>query len=160
MGWSVAAGMFTASALTLLVIPVVYTLIDDFTAWLKANPIGSMRLGFYAVLLGLGGWITLLPVSLGLTGPAFWTLGSGGLILAALAGLIIRSASGSNPVLVAVAAALGGTGVALLTEPGFLTASLPGLDLVRSGYVLIGLSITGVVLRYVSDLRQQREVDP
>jgi multidrug efflux pump subunit AcrB len=37
MGWAVVGGMFTSTPLTLIVIPVVYTLMDDLVTWGRAR---------------------------------------------------------------------------------------------------------------------------
>jgi HAE1 family hydrophobic/amphiphilic exporter-1 len=37
MGRAVIGGLITSTLLTLFVVPVVYTLLDDLTAWVKAR---------------------------------------------------------------------------------------------------------------------------
>lgn len=158
MGWSVAAGMFTATALTLLVIPVVYTLIDDISSWLKRDPFGVSRLLLYLVVIGVGLRIAYLPFTLGLTGPVFWALVLGGAILAGLAGLIMATNPDSSLGLFFYGAILTAIGATMAVAPALFQHYLQGLDVVRSGYVLVGLGLAAFVMMLLPSFRQNREV--
>lgn len=160
MGWTVAAGMFTASALTLLVIPVVYTLVDDFTGWLKSNPFGSLRLLFYTTMVGLGLWVASLPFYLGMTGAIFWTLTLGGAVLAAFAALVMATDPRSQVGLFFFAALLTMVGFSLAVQPTAFAQYLTGLDVVRSGYVLGTLGLIAFVIMFLPRLRRNREDGP
>ncbi|MFB6357308.1 MAG: efflux RND transporter permease subunit [bacterium] len=74
MGWSVAGGMLTATVLTLVVIPVVYTLIDEVVRWIKTHPWAFVR-RIMAILIAVGaGGVAWLPFQYGWTG--FYFTGS------------------------------------------------------------------------------------
>lgn len=69
MGWSVAGGMFTATGLTLVVIPVVYTLFDDFRNWIRNRPWDLLRILHGIVMLVIAGWFIWFPIKMDGRGP-------------------------------------------------------------------------------------------
>jgi multidrug efflux pump len=62
MGWTVAGGMFTATGLTLLVIPVVYTLVDDATRFLRKRSMDVVRGIVSLAMVAAGLWMFSLPL--------------------------------------------------------------------------------------------------
>jgi hypothetical protein len=159
MGWTVAAGMFTASALTLLVIPVVYTLVDDFTSWLQRDPFGSLQLLFYTIMVGLGAWVAYLPFLLSITGPVFWAMTLGGGVLAILAVTIMVTDPASSVGLSLYGILLTFLGISLAVRPAEFSHYLVGLDIVRTGYTLTALGLVALVLLLISRFRRNREVE-
>lgn len=61
LGWSVAGGMFTATALTLIVIPVVYTLFDQLSNYLQKNIVKALNYLVGGTMVVTAGWLVWLP---------------------------------------------------------------------------------------------------
>ncbi len=157
MGWTIATGMFTATVLTLLVVPVVYTLVDDFTSWFFENTWSALRLGLALGLLGTGlwmGWITYqLPVEgtnlLVLLVPVLF------LFLVSLGSIMRFRGSGLGLFLAVCLFAL--LGVIFLWSPGMISKYVNGLDPARTGTGLIGVAVIALVLWFVSQFINERD---
>ncbi len=150
MGWTVAAGMFTASALTLIVIPVVYTLVADAVRWLTENSWKSLQTFLGLVLLAAGSWMSWTTYQLPIEGQDLlvFLLPVALLIFVAL-GAILRF-PGTHLILypsVILFVALGGV---LRWKPEILSGYAQGLNPERSSLGLIAVGVIAMILLLVN----------
>ncbi len=153
MGWTVAAGMFTASALTLLVVPVVYTLVDDLVRWLNESLLRALRLGLALGMIGSGVWMAWIGFQLPVSGMNLVLL----LALTALLALVsvgsMAQVPGSQLGLSLVGAVVILLGIILRWYPGMLSGYLEGLDVPRTALGLIAVGGLAFVLMVLSGIR-------
>lgn len=151
LGWTVAGGMFTATVLTLLVIPVVYTLFDRVAGYLTGNPASAVRSALGLALVGTAGWVVWFPMVNELSVNLVAGFVGGALLLALVGVGLFFNTSWSRP-------ALWGLGLVALAGGALLwygpvvrsvTAAPVGrlLDLAASGRAVLGYGI--VILAYL-----------
>jgi hydrophobe/amphiphile efflux-1 (HAE1) family protein len=157
MGWSVAGGMFTATALTLIVIPVIYTLFADFIRWLRDNLSQAVRYTISLLLFGVGIWLAYVPYQV----PSSALLVS---LLLPVAGLFVLLSvfyllklEGSSLLVGVMSAGLTLIGGLLVAYPSIFAVVSDVIDTTRSGYALGLLGIIMLVAVLTNRLRSGKE---
>jgi len=154
MGWSVAGGMFTATGLTLVVIPVVYTLFDDMRTWIRKHPWDLLRILLGVALVAAAGWLVWFPVNMGWGG--FFLVASwvSSLVYLILAYGIFANRKWGYYLGMALGAIALIKGVLLWISLPLLLHYLPGgMDAVGTGQIIVLFAVVILVLLNLSGVR-------
>ncbi len=154
MGWAVAGGMFSATLLTLVVIPVVYTLLSELTGWICDEPNCLLLYIFGALLVAAGGWCLYLGGFVVQGVPQVTGLVFCGLI-AFLFALVLFTRSTFGNFLTPLFALVGLVGFSFWLTPGRLQSIFPQLALEKTGLILLVLGGLGVAVLLLPGTREE-----
>lgn len=160
MGWTVAGGMFTATGLTLLVIPVIYTLIDDGIRFIQHHVMTVIRYLLALSLLAVGVWMFSLPLQFDWTGLYFVGSWFNGTLFTILAwGMFQRQTWSRYGALLVTGIALA-KGMVMWLQLDLVVKLMPApLDPVMTGQIMVISAILGLVLLNLPGIMSER-TDP